>query len=634
MNETGPSTKHAPAGRPTPAEAGPGQLPLGPVGDLLADLTAAQHRAVTSPASPLCVLAGAGAGKTRVVTRRIAYRVLTGSAQPSHVLALTFSRRAAAEMSARLAVLGLRATAGTFHSMALAQLRQWWRDRGIAPPTVLERKGRILAHLASGRPGLAGAAVADLAGHLEWAQARLVAPEDLAAEAIRAGRDLPAPAGEVAALYQRYQHEKLRRGLVDFDDILARTAEAMERCPDFAAAQRWRWRHLFVDEFQDLNPLQHRLLDAWLGGRPDLCVVGDPNQSIYGWNGADADALAAFASRWPGAEVVRLDDNHRSTPQVVAAAGAVLGAGAMRSSRPDGPVPAVVGYPTEVAEAAAVAAAVADRRPHGLAWAEMAVLVRTNAQVDVLASELAGGGIPHRVAAGAAVVGDVTGGATGGEGPGPDSVTICSFHRAKGLEWPAVWVCGLERGLVPIGRAKTAAAEAEERRLLYVALTRAGQELHCSWARARTFGGHRVAREPSPWLALLGGDRGGPPPGPVLDAGGWRDHLAQQRRALDTPSPAAGPPFGPGRRGRAPQPALVAPDPGLLADLRAWRAQRARGAGVPAHVVLHDRTLEALASLRPATEEELLGVPGLGPVKAGRFGQGLLGLIEGHRARA
>lgn len=681
--------------------------PSAPAGTaaLLGDLTAAQRQAVETDAAPLCVLASAGAGKTRVVTRRIAYRVATGSADARHVLALTFTRKAAAELGERVMALGLREriTAGTFHSVAAAQLRQWWRDRGVAPAAVLASKARLVSELASQRPTLAGAGPAALAGEIEWAKARLVAPADF--EDASRGRDLPAPAADIASLYQRYQHELTRRGLIDFDDLLARCAAALQSDPAFAAAQRWRWRHLFVDEYQDLNPLQFRLLRGWLGPGVDLCAVGDPHQAIYGWNGADPGLLAAFSEHWPGATVLRLDDNHRCTPQVVAAAAAVLGpaAGGLRSSRADGPPPAVIAYPSDRAEARGAAAEVRAARHRGLPWSQMAVLVRTNAQAGAFRDAFRAAGIPHRVTGAAALLdepavqqaledlrrrrtlpfpllaadlstaaGDPGAGsapalsrladlarefasvdaeatadgflawlpAAGGEdtAEGDGAVTISSFHRAKGLEWEAVWVCGLERGLVPLTRAASAAAEAEERRLLYVALTRAQRELHCSWAETRHFGARGVPRDPSPWLAAIDLAAGA---APNLDTSGpdeWRQRLAEQRQALRSARRAQGRPRRRGGAGPASEPSrgdgAEAADRLLMAELRAWRAQRARAAGVPAHVLLHDRTIEALATRRPGDEEALLAVPGMGPVKVARFGPQLLALLGAHRASA
>lgn len=664
---------------------------------LLEDLTGAQRRAVTSDAAPLVVLAGAGAGKTRVLTRRIAWRAATDRADPGHTLVITFTRKAAGELSERLQALGLRdrVQAGTFHAVAAGQLRRWWADRGVAPRALLERKARLLGPLAAGRPGLDGVPVTELVAHLEWAAVRLLDPDELAGAAAAAGRPLPAPAPALAGLLQRYRDEKRRRGLVDFEDLLALCADAMARDPAFASAQRWRWRHVYVDEFQDVNPLQHRLLTAWLGAGRDLCVVGDPHQAIYGWNGADPRLLATVAERWPEAEVVRLDDNHRCSPQVVAAAAAVLGpaGAALRSTRPDGPAPVATGYASEDDEAAGVAADIAAAHRDGLPWSAMAVLVRTNAQVATTTAALDRAGVPWRAPGRAALVedpavagvvagwrrhpglpvaaaatdlvglaaeapddaaaaaltalGDLArtfaalepgagvGGllawaaAAGADQPGsPDAVTVSSFHRAKGLEWPAVWLCGMEAGLVPIGRATTPTALDEERRLLYVAVTRAAQRLTCTWAATRRFGARPVPREPSPWLPAV---VPGSPTGrraEVVDAETWRARVAEQRRQLAEPGR---PRQGAGARRRT---VLGGADDAVVAALRDWRTQVARASGVPAHVVLHDRTLEAVAALGPASEEELLGVPGIGPVKAARLGPAILGVLSGARRPA
>jgi superfamily I DNA/RNA helicase len=465
---------------------------------------------------------------------------------------------------------------------------------------------------------------------IEWAKARLIAPEQFGESVSLLDRSLPAGVApdEIAGLYARYEHEKTRRGLIDFDDLLAGCAEAMERDPSFAAAQRWRWRHVFVDEFQDLNQLQFRLLLAWLGPSPDLCAVGDPNQAIYGWNGADAGLPAGVAERWPTTEVVSLDDNHRCTPQIVNAAAAVLGAEGSRlsSSAADGPEPTVRCYPSETAEAQGTALAI--RRAHldGHGWSEMAVLARTNAQLVILRDALAAAGVP--VWAPSSEMESAEDEATGQESPDPparpdpqeaDRVTLCSFHRAKGLEWDAVWVVGLESGLVPIVRAGTGNAVDEERRLLYVALTRASRELHCSWARQRTFGGRPIPREPSPWLELIRHqeETSGPEPGDSeMSIEFWRDRLRSQRAAL-------------GKRDRTPRgaPRWPDPDPGIVEDLRGWRSQAARASGVPPYVILHDATLSAVASLRPRSHDELVAVPGLGPVKASRYGATLLAIV-------
>ncbi len=701
-------------------------------GDLLHGLTPEQREAVTSEAAPLCILASAGAGKTRVLTRRIAYRSRFGGADARHSVAVTFTRKAAGELQHRLAELGMRerVASGTFHSLASGQLHRWWADRHQQAPALLERKGRLLAPLAGSRPGLAQVPVADLAAQIEWAKARLVSPDQFERVVRAEARELPpgVSPSAVAALYARYEDEKRRRGLVDFDDLLLRAAEALEGDPEFAGAQRWRWRHIYVDEFQDLNPLQHRLLLAWLGVSTDLCVVGDPDQAIYGWNGADPELLAQVPTRWPSTGVVRLATNHRCSPRIVAAAAAVLGprGSHLSSARPDGPAPDVWAYPSEAAEAAGIAAGL--RRAHGAGrrWRSLAVLTRTNAQLVPIQRALTAAGIPFWAPSQRAILDDpfarrvltdlrqrpqlpieavvaelwelsqasqvheVSGPSPGWDrpdrpGPGDgtsdqpddgaravltvladlarsfagqeqassaaawlnwlpsavrdnsdephetDVVTLCSFHRAKGLEWEAVWVAGLEQGLVPIGRAGSRRADQEERRLLYVALTRAAVELHCSWARQRTFGTRPVPRDPSPWLEAIELGAGPGTSEPALtdeSSRAWRRRLAEQADQLRTRSG--------GRRPlgfRLPE-SWPDPDPDLVHSVKAWRAETARFTGVPPYVILHDVTVDALAALRPSTTEQLLAVPGLGPVKVGRYGPILLSIVADRAATA
>lgn len=378
---------------------------------LLDGLDPSQRRAVTTRTHPLAILAGAGSGKTRVLTRRIAHRCLTGDADARHVLALTFTRRAAQELDGRLRSFGLRdlPAAGTFHAVAYAQLRTRWAGEGRAAPTLLDRKGRTLARVLGGTTRISPA---DLAAEIEWAKARLVAPEQYERAAARADRRVAVEPARVAAWYARYEEEKRKRGLVDFDDLLARCAEAIESDPSFAAAQRWRFRHVFVDEYQDLNPLQERLLRAWVGDRRDLAVVGDPNQAIYGWNGADASFLREFARHHPGAEVVALEHSYRSTPQILGAAATVLangrrpGAEALVAHRPDGPPPVVVGYVTDLDEANGIARAAHDHHLPGRPWSAQAVLVRTNAQTALIEAAFRRAAIPHRVRGASALLDD------------------------------------------------------------------------------------------------------------------------------------------------------------------------------------------------------------------------------------
>ena len=661
--------------------------------DLLAGLTPAQLEAVTTPGQPLCIVAGAGSGKTRVLTRRIAWRVSEGSALASHVLALTFTRRAADELSSRLAALGVRdqVAAGTFHAIAYAQLRRRWADTGRRPPALLDRKTRVLSRLLPARRSPSDPGPAELAGEIEWAQARMVSPAGYPEAVVAAGRKPPLPASTVAAVYARYQQEKRRQNLVDFDDLLFECAQTLETDAAFASTQRWRFRHLFVDEFQDVNPLQFRLLEAWRDGRDDLCVVGDPRQAIYSWNGADPRYLTGFASQFPGATVVHLDDNHRSSPQVVAVANAVLdgiGGHPLRAPGADGPLPTVTAYASDADEGRNVVRALRRRGGSGR-WSDLAVLARTHAQLIVFEDLLKTAGIPYRlrgasafldqpavrdaiaglrrrpreplaaslpdldIAAVEAVEGgerraglDVLArqarefaaldpaGSVGGfvawltarmarEEPAMrgQAVDLATIHAAKGLEWPVVFLIGFEQGLMPIGHATTPEARAEERRLLYVAVTRAERELHFSWAERRTFGSGTMARSPSPWLdaveeAILALEHAAAP-----DSHGWRTCVDEGRARLRS---AAG-----GRRSpRAGERA----DPHVLEALRSWRADTARSSGVPAFVVFHDTTLAAVAEARPRDRPSLLALPGMGPVKADRYGDALLAVVAASAA--
>ena len=656
--------------------------------DLLGGLTPAQLEAVTTDGQPLCILAGAGSGKTRVLTRRIAWRVSQGSALASHVLALTFTRRAADELSSRLAGLGVRdqVAAGTFHAIAYAQLRRRWADSGERPPALLDRKTRVLGRLLPARRSPSDPGPLEVAGEIEWAQARMVSPAGYADSVLAAGRKPPMPAAAVAAIYERYQQEKTRQHLVDFDDLLLECARAMETDPAFAATQRWRFRHLFVDEFQDVNPLQFRLLEAWRDTRDDLCVVGDPRQAIYSWNGADPQYLTDFAGRFSGATVVHLDENHRSSPQVVAVANAVLdgiGGHPLRAPGADGPLPTVTAYASDGEEARSVVRALRRRGGPGR-WSDLAVLARTHAQLVVFEDLLKTAGIPYRLrgasafldhpavreaiaglrrrpgaplasslpdldaaAIEAAEVGergadlDVLarqareflaldhGGSVGGfvawltarlarEEPAlrGQTVDLATIHAAKGLEWPVVFVVGFEQGLLPIGHATTPEARAEERRLLYVAVTRAERELHFSWAERRTFGSGTMSRSPSPWLGDVEDAIAALEGAAVPDDDGWRSGVAEGRARLRSSS---------GGR-RAPRAGERA-DPKVLQALRSWRASTALASGVPAFVVFHDTTLAAVAEARPRDRPSLLALPGMGPVKADRYGDALLAVV-------
>ena len=605
-----------------------------------------QREAVVTDAAPLAIIASAGSGKTRVLTRRIAHRIATGSADPRHVLVLTFTRDAAGELRRRLRRLDIseRIESGTFHAVALRLLRDRAAAAGTPPPMVAPDRMRLAREvLTETRIGCEpAAALADL----DWARARMVAVADIAS-AGRAARRRPAlTADQHARFAERYAALKRRRGVLDFDDLLEGLLDAMRRDATFTDIARWRFRHLFVDEAQDLNPLQFTLLEHIRGGRPDICLVGDPRQAIYGWNGADPTLLDEVERHLPGITIVRLQGNYRCTPQVVRAGAAALApvgvADDTVSRRNDGRTPTVHSFADEHAEARWVADAV---RPlmarHGAR--QVAVLARTNDQLAVLAKALTRAGVPvvrsvgasplERCVAEAVRCGGreqlaawvdavwesdeadpirlrvaeeadryLTSGDTGGlqawldtrqpfddleTDSGEGAVALLTFHAAKGREWGAVVVTGVEAGLVPHSSSGSPAQRAEESRLLHVALTRAADELAITSADSR--GGK--ATGPSPWLA------------PV-------------REALVAP-PVTGPP--PEQRRTAPV------DP--LDTLRAWRADVARAAGVAEAAVCSTTVLRSLLERPPADVAALATRLGVGQAAAERLAPRLLAVL-------
>lgn len=661
--------------------------------ELLLDLDPTQRAAVTEPVVPLAILAPAGSGKTRALTRRIAWQAAEGNLDPNHVLAVTFTRKAAGELRGRLARLGVRGavTAGTFHAVALAQLRRRHADAGTTMPAILDRKARLLGPLIGGAKGAEMAvAINEIASEIEWAKARRIRPESYAAQVRRAQREVPRAAGEVATLYSAYEREKKRKGLLDFDDLIAACTEALETDPQFAATQRWRFRHLFVDEFQDVTRAQLDLLRAWLGDGTDLCVVGDPDQAIYAFAGADAGLLTQFGSQFEGAAVVRLGANYRSSPEIVKAARVVLPErerANVRAAGVEGSDPTVTAYATDTAEARGVADAILAGHATMRPWSSMAVLYRVNAMSAPFEESLGKAGIPYRVRGASAFldrpevktvidelrksaktapgrafaehltdlvtdgrelsedrrehvdavaalgreylaaegsIGSVNGfleylraSLRGGDDGGlhDDAVDLLTFHRAKGLEWDTVFVTGLERGLVPISHAsgKPEALD-EERRLLYVALSRAERYLHLSWAKERARGNRMSSRTKSPYLGEI------------------------ERALSDSPTPEPVTAGSPARGAAGARQRLAALDVGELAmsdrplydALVTWRRELARAAAVPAYVILDNKALHGVATTRPRSTDALLALPGIGPVKLERYGAALLEVVSQH----
>jgi len=531
----------------------------------------------------------------------VARRLEDHSAHPSHVLVCTFSRKAANELRERLWHLGVGADvrAGTFHRSALALIAQYRTEHAMTSPVVLADRRTLLRSVledpagarhgrSSGRTSAQARAtrresrgarseLARVEAEISWAKARLVAPDDYEAAA-RAVRRRPAiPAARVAEIYTDYEVTRRRRGVLDLDDLLWHAGDLLQDDASFATAVRWWHRHVFVDETQDLNEAQYRLLRLLAGDDPDLFVVGDPNQSVYGWNGADPGLLDRITKEFAGTRVLHLHENHRCSPQIVRVAAAALeihGASAPVSTRRDGPAPTLTCLSTDEEEARWVARRVWLAHRPGRRWSSIAVLSRTNAQLTRIAAALDDEHVPYRAAGGdlgpASDLSDAEtdpdgddedtsergegaseqgedasarGGDTARRGGDPsqaDAVVLSTFHRAKGLQWPAVFVVGLSDGLVPLVTARSAAARAEEQRLLYVALTRAEDELNCSWARFRDEAAIAASaeRRPSPWLAAMQAaldDLGAKTPG---DAASVAEHLARIRAGLSRPTQA------------------------------------------------------------------------------------------------
>lgn len=372
----------------------------------LTGLDEQQREAASLLRGPVCVLAGAGTGKTRVITHRIAHGVDTGAYSPGRVMAVTFTAKAAGEMRGRLRALGVGGVAArTFHATALAQLNFFWPQlANDAAPSIIDKKVRVLGQAADAlRLRLDGATLRELASRIEW---RKVAMRSIEQDAAQHPTGLGTlDAGAVADLMRAYEKVKDDRRQLDFEDVLLACAGMLEAEPRVAAAVHEQYRHLTVDEFQDVSPIQHRLLELWLGDRRDLCVVGDASQTIYSFAGADPRYLLGFADRYEEARVVRLERNYRSTPGILDVANALMrgrpGALALSSQRPAGPRPTVTAYADDTAEATGVASAVAAQLDAGVSPADVAILYRANAQSVPLLSALARHGIAASVLGGA-----------------------------------------------------------------------------------------------------------------------------------------------------------------------------------------------------------------------------------------
>ena len=688
---------------------------------LLEGLNDEQRRAVEAVSGPLCILAGAGSGKTTTITRRIANQVLTGAFEPTSIMAVTFTDRAAGEMRERLAKLGVQGVrARTFHSAALAQLRHL---SGETPPQILPSKGVALRQIANTLPKpYRFRPAADLATEIEWAKNRRVSPERYADEL--GDHEPPIPVDLMANVYKRYEAGKRERNLMDFEDLLEHTIVMFQR--DEWARERFneKYRTFTVDEYQDVNLLQQTLLDAWLGDRDDLCVVGDDYQSIYGFTGATPAYLLEMPKRFHNTQVMRLETNYRSTPQVLAVANRLvpkLGGAekVLHAVKEPGPEPAFRRFSDARAELRFIVGRIQQLHEEGLPYEDMAILYRVNFRSEDYEEVLTAEQIPYQVTDGAflsratarhmlsnlkrssstAIAADVLKLATkagyvdepsddlgaqeltrqndlarfvrlaeefddgmrttqdfvadiqlrfagAGQGRG---VNLLTYHRAKGLEFEAVFLPRLEDGELPFKRSKSDEAVIEERRLFYVGITRAKAHLTITWVndgkrKGSAFVGELLdqgtkratANKPEKEIEMIPAAVGLE----VKLSGGYTGKIVEleEERALvevdggslltvtfgevvtvgDKRLPLGGP-------------ADTETDE-VLESLKEWRRERAKADGMPAFVVFHDSTLEQIARTKPVSIEELASISGVGPTKLERYGEQLIAVLAGADA--
>ncbi|MBP2049117.1 DNA helicase-2/ATP-dependent DNA helicase PcrA [Streptomyces griseochromogenes] len=703
---------------------------------VLEGLDPEQREVATALHGPVCVLAGAGTGKTRAITHRIAYGVHAGILQPSSVLAVTFTNRAAGEMRGRLRQLGANGVqARTFHSAALRQLQYFWpKAIGGSMPRLIDRKFQLVADAAATcNLRLDRGELRDAMAEIEWSKVTQTIPADYPYAVAKADREAPRDPVEIAHLYAAYEDLKRDRAVIDFEDVLLLTVAVLQDRHDIAEQVRAQYQHFVVDEYQDVSPLQQRLLELWLGDRDSLCVVGDASQTIYSFTGATPDHLLDFRLRHPGATVVKLVRDYRSTPQIVHLANGLLTQARGRaadhrlelvSQRPAGPEPVYAEYTDEPAEAEGAARRIRELIDAGVPAAEIAVLFRTNSQSETYEQALADAGVPYQLRgaerffdrpevrkAGIALRGAARFGGNdsllddvvdlpsqvravlSGEGwtseppagsgaarerweslaalvslahdfaaarpgatlgdfvaelderanaqhaPTVQGVTLASLHAAKGLEWDVVFLVGIAEGMMPITYAKTDEQVEEERRLLYVGVTRARERLHLSWALSRSPGG-RPNRRPSRFLDGLR-------PGSTATVGrtGTAATGGIERGAL------AGAPAVRRRTQRTPARCRVCGrtltdagemklmrcedcpsdmDEGLYERLREWRAVQAEHSGQPDFCVFTDRTLMAIAEARPDSPAELSRIPGVLSRKLQRYGTDVLAICAGQ----
>lgn len=604
-----------------------------------------QHRAVTAPVGVVVVRAGAGAGKTRVLTRRLAWRALSDPAVLPHSLAITFTREAAGELRRRLRQYDFSEmpTAGTFHAIAYRLLRQRYADTRRREPTVLINRMQLLATAAGERVNRA--ALPEISNTIDIAYAKDLTNDQMIDYLNERGNGISIPSVQYAMIVNEYEKLKKKRGVLDLNDMLRLTIYEANDDPRFLASIRWQYRHVLVDEAQDMNPLQYRFLRLVAGDNPDLFVVGDPNQAIYGWNGADRGLFNALPGLPAPAHVVSLPSNYRCTPPIVNAALHVLGnadANTAISRRPVGTPVELVRCATENEEIDAIEQQLRKMYERVPSWRHFAVLVRTNNLAQSISDALSMRGIPtQRLMKGHSYtdavneasalggrdllnawasdildlpdpdtpdatiqvaqkvreyltdnsVGHVDGRsfaswlATSVSLEMPDGVAVMNFHTAKGREWYGVIVAGAEKGLLPHVNARTTASREEEQRLAYVAMTRASDVLVVTWTDSRN--GRRTG--PSSLLRDMptGEQQVVAPPDELRALATKRQDVNRARIALEE-----------------------------------WRKNVARAARVDVTAVISDKQLKQLATEVPRDIEQVAHI--IGSMLATRHGQRII----------
>lgn len=550
--------------------------------DTLALLDPPQREAAQALRGPVAILAGAGAGKTRTIIQRIAFGVYSGVYAPERVLAVTFTRKSAGELQSRLGQQGIHGVqARTFHGAALAQLSYFWGEAvGGQPPKVLPGKATLLAQAAESlQLRIDQETLRDVAAEIEWRKVSMLTLAEYEDVLEMRGTVGSLTTDQLLSMQETYEQIKEARKQIDFEDVIVLTTGMLVEEPRVALQVRERYRFFTVDEYQDVSPIQHALLRAWLGERDDLCVVGDASQTIYSFAGASSKYLLDFGQEFRGAKEIRLDRNHRSSPAIIQVANRLMRdqPGALRLTptrevRESDPI--FEWFIDERTEANAVAEAIRNFIGEGRSAADIGILYRSHAQAMEIERALQDHHLTARVQGAERyferadvrravmeiraqsvipdgrplfqVVSDVIRGqgwtatppdgqtnrarwealdallrltdempegasvrafsdelerrSRAGEEPNLGAVTLSTIHAAKGLEWPIVFVIGAAESLLPISYADTDEAIAEERRLFYVALTRARDILRVSGSR----GTARMIREPSRFVMEAG----------------------------------------------------------------------------------------------------------------------------------